>query len=508
MFQRLAALLLFLIAPAAAHADWYEASSKHFVVYSEQDPDKLRRFATELERFDKALRVMRDFPDPAIGKANRVTVYVVGGVGRVASLAGNSNVAGFYKPRAGGSLAIVPRRSGTGDVLELDAQSILLHEYTHHFMWSMAPHGAFPAWLIEGFAEFHATAQFGKDGSVAIGYPPMYRARGLIRGNALPIQRLMIADTLKLSPEQRDGLYGRGWLLTHYLIFGEPRRGQLGPYIAAINSGKTPMEAAGVFGDLRTLDRELESYKLKKLGVIKLKPEALRIGAVEVRRLSPGEAATMDVRIRSKNGVNQKTAPDVYQDARRAAAPYPGDPAAQVVLAEAAFDARDLDGAEAAADRAIAADAKAIDAYVYKAMAGMVRAQRAGDKSPGTWTAIRKTIATANRLDPEDPEPLILYYRSFADIGVPPPQLARDGLLKAFELAPHDATLRFNTAIMLLKSDKKDLARTLLAPMAYQPHGRGRAQRAAKAIEQLDAGDVPGALAALEGRPQVEDDGD
>ena len=47
--------LLFLLLPATARADWYEASTQHFVVYSDQRPEKIREFTANLERFDMVL---------------------------------------------------------------------------------------------------------------------------------------------------------------------------------------------------------------------------------------------------------------------------------------------------------------------------------------------------------------------------------------------------------------------------------------------------------------------
>ena len=495
--KRVWLLLAALLTPASARAaDWYEASTAHFVVYSEQSPAKLQQFASRLERFDAAIRWLRDLPDEPVGKANRVTVYVVDDTGDVAQLS-HRYPAGFYKPRAGGSLAVVPRTAGAAET-SLSAQQILLHEYTHHLFWTQSPNAVYPAWYIEGYAETLATVKFYDDGAIDYGRPPQYRGYGLLNGNALPIEKLLVADTLKLTNEQRDGLYGRGWLLSHYLLLSGKRQGQLAAYLNAINAGKPPMEAAKAFGDLRELDRELERYKRGTFGVRKLSASVIKPAAVEMRKLSAGEAATMDVRIRSKVGVNDKTSPGVYERAKRAAAAYPNDCGAQLVLAEAAYDARDFAAAEAAADRALKANPQANDGHVYKAMARMASALKAGDRTPATWTAIRKIIAAGNRVDPEDPEPLILYYRSFVDAGSAPSDNAKAGLRKAFELAPQDDRLRFNLATMLLRDGDKAGARAMLAPLAYQPHGKGLAMASTALIKLIDSGDTDAVIRQLD----------
>lgn len=504
MIQRMIALALALFTPAVAQADWHEASTDHFVVYYDGSAERAGRFAANLERFDKALRVARGIPATPPGAANRVTVYVVSSTDAVEALSRSSNVAGFYIGRAGGPLAVVPRRAGDGDKNDLSANAVLQHEYAHHFMFANWPGAAFPSWFIEGFAEFHATAVVDTDGGVVLGAPPQYRAHSILDGNWLPLDKLLVAETLKLKPNERSGLYGRGWLLTHYLSFSDKRPKQLAGYLNAINSGKTSLEAALVFGDLKQLDRELERYKLSRFAMRKVSAEAIKLGEVKVRALGPGEAAIMSVRIRSKVGVNAETAPGVYARALKAAAPYPNDPAVQVVLAETAYDARDYAAAEAAADRAITADAKAIDAHLYKAMARMAVARRAKDRTPATWSAIRKIITAANRLDPDDPEPLILFYRSYAMAGLPPTENAKKGLIYAFHLAPFDMDLRMNAAMMQLRDGKQAEAREMLRPIAYNPHGGSRSTAAAKIIARIDAGNAE--AADIEAEPD-EDEG-
>ncbi len=121
-----------------ATAKWREASTEHFVIYSEESEDSLRKFADRLERYDAAMRLFRDIPPSDSGKATRLTIYLVSNVATVQRLmAGKSggSVAGFYLPRATGSLAFVPRTSG----LSLDPEVVLRHEYAHHFMFNNYP---------------------------------------------------------------------------------------------------------------------------------------------------------------------------------------------------------------------------------------------------------------------------------------------------------------------------------------------------------------------------------
>jgi hypothetical protein len=505
-------LLTFLAFPGVAHADWYEASTTHFVVYSDDKPETVRQFATNLERFDRALRFLCNLGDDPLGKANRVTIFIVGDVPLMARLAHNSQAAGFYVPRAGDSVAFVPHDGGLDQVpqeykdLMLTPQQILLHEYTHHFLLSLSPDKAFPAWFVEGYAEFFASTVFEPEGSVIIGQPPLYRTLDMFGDNKLTVAKMLTSDPGTLTGEQRYLLYGRGWLLTHYLLIGGKRDGQMDAYFHALTAGKPATEAAQAFGDLRKLDSELWSYKRTDFGRKRVPASVLPVGEVTVRKLRPAESATMMVRIRSNAGVHPGEAAGIYSDAKSAAAPYPNDPEAQRALVEAAFDAEDFAGAEAAADRLLAASPGNVDGLLYKARVHMALAVRAKDKTPATWHATRDLIAAANRADTENPLPLWLYYQSYGAAGQPVPQAAKQGLYYAYILAPQDKTLRLAAADSHLHDGEIAPARALLLTIALDPHSSDLAKLAAKMVADIDAGHPEAAIAEIE-KADDSDDG-
>jgi tetratricopeptide (TPR) repeat protein len=507
---RLAGLLLGLsLFAAPALAEWREASSRHFLVYSEGSAQSLQDFATKLEKFDKAMRVRLGFADEDLGPGNRVTVFVVDDTAAVQRLghARGSHVAGFYSGRAGGSIAVVPRSSGAGGRNDLDPATILLHEYSHHLMLQSAA-AAYPAWFREGFAEFYSTARFEKDGSIGFGAAANHRAWGLVGMSPLPIELLFDPTRRRLSAlEWEATIYGRGWLLTHYLTFERKREGQLVAYLNAINAGKGSLEAArAAFGDLDALDRELKAYLARKqIPYLPMKASLLTIQPVALRTLRPGEAAIMDLRMRSRVGVAREEAARVARDLAKAAAAWPDDSAVQAALAEAEFDAGDFDAAESAAARAIAADPKNIDGLIYRARVAFERAKASARGDEAAWKAVRRLIAQANRIDPNDPEPLILYYRSFPEQGIAPTPNAVEGLLQAFALAPQDPGLRMSAARQLLVDGKTAEARRTLAPIAFDPHGGGFGQAVAAVIAKLDSSGAKAALEAWDAATKAEE---
>jgi len=214
----------------------------------------------------------------------------------------------------------------------------------------------------------------------------------------------------------------------------------------------------------------------------------------------------MDVHIRSRRGVNEKTAPPVAVDARRAAAAYPNEPFVQAALAEAEFDAKNYAAAEAAADRALATDPKYIRALIYKGRAQM----ELGKDNPATkWADIRAWFAKANRLDTENAEPLRLFYETYVYAGAEPTKNSVEGLLYAVALVPQDPALRITAVRELLVQGRLPAARAMFAPMAFRPHAPPKFRESnAQIMSAISAGDGKRALAVLEAAMDQSDDGD
>jgi hypothetical protein len=491
-----------LLASTAGHAAWYQAQSKHFVVYADTSESDVKAFTEKLERFDKAIRVWHVAKEDVRGPSARVNVFVVSDVGAIQKLARSSNVAGFYRPVAGESVAFTPRTSD-GD---LSAQAILFHEYTHHWMLTNWTDAALPPWFVEGFAELHATALF-RNNAVVFGAVPAYRRYTIGQMNLVPMSRLLRFDPGLRDPVETDALYSHGWALAHYLTFDPARRGQLAAYIGALNSGKAASAAQLVGSEGDKLDIKLNSYvRRPSLPSTVFSYDQLPIEKVTVRKLIGGEAATMPVLILSKGGIDQRSAPRVAALARRLAATFPNDAAAQNELAEAEMDVCDTDKQSdaacysrvvAAADRAIAADPKSIHALVYKGSAQVAALKKDKVTDSARWTAARAPLLAANRVDTEAPQPLVAFYDSFRAAGQPAPKGARAAMLYAYALAPYDTRVRVKAASVYLSQGKLPEARIALAPAAYNVENGTGAQKMLKVLAAIDGGNADAASAEL-----------
>ena len=501
------ALFAVLAVPGMASAAWVEAKSPHFIIYTEQSADDARAYAARLEKFDQAVRLAHGLRDPSLTDANRLTVYVLRDQQAIANLVGSESVHGFYLGRASGAIAFVHRERPSRDKWELKAEQVFFHEYTHHLMLTALGGNALPAWMTEGYAEFFATAEMLKDGSVQIGAQPRHRGYGLFSQSEAPltVRQLVGANYNSLDGAQYESIYGKGWLLTHYLAFEPSRRGQVTKYVTAIQQGRPPIEAAEMaFGDLKALDKTLTSYLVRKKVDVRIIPAAqIRVGAIATRALSPGENAAMDVIILSERGVDKTRAPGVARKARQIAERFPADPAVQSALAEAELDARNHALAIAAADRALAVNPASAKAIIMRGKAMMAIAERAPAKAD--WKGVRSWLAKANRLDPEDPEPLMLFYQTYAKSGQSAPAMAIDGLFYAHEMTPQDSELRLSVVRQLLAANKVDQARKAYGPIAFYPHQSKKGRVETESIMKLlVAKDTKGALAEI-ARQQAED---
>ena len=486
-----------LLAQSSAYAAWHEVKTRHFIIYANDDPRVLHDFATRLEKFDQGVRKVRGMIDPPLSDSGKVTIYVVGDMESIQEFLGVSAAAGLYIGRASGSLAFVPKISRrSGDIWEINSQIIFFHEYAHHLQLQNTT-AVLPSWLVEGTAEFFSTARLEKDGSIRFGAPANHRAWSLYMHDG-SLERMLGDSYDRRSGERTAEIYGHGWLLTHYLTFEPTRRGQLDRYVALMQQGQPPLDAArAAFGDLKQLDRDLGAYlKRRRLTTLVVDATQISAGPISIRPLRPGEAAIMRVRARSDRGVTSKTAPAVAAQAREVAARHPADPAVLTALAEAELDADNYPAAIAAADRALTLDPTARKATIFKGRALMELARE--DRKKADWKAIRGLFASANRLDPDDAEALKLFYQSYTYSGERPTRNAAEGLLYAAALVPQDDNLRWLATQQLLVDKDLQKARQMYASIAFDPHADAESrQKSQQVMAAIAAGNADQALRLL-----------
>lgn len=489
-----------LAAPAAA--TWQQATSKHFIIYGDMPTEEMKLYASRLETFDAAARLVRKMDDPVVGDGNRVQVLVVPTMLDVNRTLGSAEagVGGYYVGTVTGPYIVTPRKARQIlDYRKLAPETVFFHEYTHHLMLQNT-NVPMPMWLTEGFAEFLANPIFNDDGSISLGTPATHRAASLIKDRWAPLDDLLGGNMMTIG-YVGFGManYAQGWLLNHYLSFEPSRRGQIDAYVARVGKGENSLTAArAVFGDLGQLESQLRSYvRQKNLPSLRIETSKLTIPPVTVTQLSPGANEMMPMRIHAKTGYGNVSTAYAFGKAKDIARRYPGDLLVQRTLAEIAFDDKKYTEAEAAADAALKIDPRSTEALIFKGRAILARAKKAQD--PTLFKQARQQILSANKLDPEDPEPLFLYYRTYRAANQLAPKSALDALTYAVALAPRDSGVAIQLVLEHMRQKNWKLAADALRPIAYLPHaGQSSQNKALSVLKLLDANQGPAAMTMAE----------
>lgn len=482
-----AAMAAALIA-TVAEARWLRAETDSFIIYSEGNEKSLREFASTLQRFDIALRLLLEVKEQ--GESNRLPIYLLASTGEVAKLytgSRSSSFVGFYRTERDGSFAVSHRENGGRSRGTSASQETLFHEYAHHFMKRYRT-GAYPAWIIEGFAEYYSTIDFDRDGRALIGKPAYGRQYGLVQLPQIPVETLLATDPHSLKTVgQVDVYYGRAWLLTHMLFHDAPREGQLVAYARAINAGTEAGQAARqAFGDLDQLDKDLAAYLRRPLNY-RITKDAIPVPTnISVTALPPGEDAVIPLRLArlsARPGDDSLAVRDSLLSLTKA---HAGDAAVWFEYAAAEWaldkDARDLAAVRSALDRVIAIKPDHVRGNVLLGELSMHELDTQGDYSDASWEKAREPVALANRTDPDDPLPLYVYFQSFIDQGKIPPDIAIQGLEQAFRLAPENIEMRVAHAFALANRGQFTSAIRLAQSIAFDPHMGAQAR---PLLEQL-----------------------
>jgi hypothetical protein len=467
MFKTLL-FLLALVMPAVAGAQWREASTPHFVVYSKGDERSLRQAATDLERYDQLLRLALELPPESPGK---VKIFLFDSIAEVQKSLGpgGGGVAGYYVGSARGPLAAGIRPEG--NPADDFGWAVLYHEYAHHLMLQNFP-GFYPRWFVEGFAEFYSSTRILKDNVAEVGRPA-WGSQTLRHFDWVPLKTLLTARTAEDFRKTGWANYIQGWLLVHYLNNSPERAGQLRKYLSALNAGadfETAMNRA--FGpDAKELEAELRRYaRLQSHPALRISFASAELPAVSVRYLSAGEAAAIPAEIGLSRGLYKREFPEFAEDVRKLAARFPDHPGVIGILADTEHLAANLPAAATAADRWLTLHPGNPRALARKALVAIDGLVASGPAPRDRWTAPLKWLTDARTAAPEDPLVLEAFYDGHAARGGLPPPKAQNALFRAMELAPRDFDIRRKVALDFEKRNLIGPAIEAIRPAALSTH--------------------------------------
>jgi tetratricopeptide (TPR) repeat protein len=480
-----------LLCSSAAHAEWHEATSANFIVYSEGSEQQARDFAAKLERFHFVLRTFHHVA--AHQSPVKLRVFLLASPTAVGRMAGSSSIAGYYVTDARGLMLVGtsshsnnstsdPRSQHYEGDAALEPESILLHEYTHHFTFQYFP-ATYPTWYSEGFAEFWGATRFEDNDVVDVGLPAEHRFSTFRALGWLPLERLLRAHNYsEVGGENVFLLYAEGWLIVRYCFEHSNRQRQVQQYLRLINNGATYEDATRqAFPDLAAFNSELFQYAgASRFNELRLPFRTIDVGQIAVRTLRPAEQALITDEIKLSQGYSVREAADFARDVRGIAARFPDDPFATRMVMETAYLAGDNAAAAAAADRLLAVEPNNGRALVTRARIQIAGLAGAHVSDQAAWNAARQLLVRAMRASPNDPIVLQAYYQSFVAQGLSPPEDAQNALYTAMELAPSDGELRYQLARDFEQRHMIPEAIAIIRSEAYQVPHRGNESEADK----------------------------
>ncbi len=477
-----AALLLGLFASPAA-AEWKRAETTRFIVYSDGDARSLTEAALQLELYESALRLMHQL-DPAAAPQNRIAIYLVGDEADLRKVQPElrENVAGFYRATHDDIFAIAIR--------ERRESSTLLHEYAHHFMiGSFSP--GFPAWFIEGYAEYFSSAQLNSQ-RITLGEVSRGRGDWLTYTNWLPLNLILTRRPWEFQDSNAVSMYyAQSWLMTHWFISDPARMAMFRNYVVRMQDGADPVAAmeAAVGMPIGRFEQTLRAYSRSRLPIKIITGVSLPRAEVTTTTLSRAEndLLLLDLRLTSNGDQDD---PALLEEIRRRTAPYPTDPFARRLLARAELRLGEASAARTVLEPLVAAVPTDADARRLLGEAIWTAARDGDLDNEALLAAVRAArthLSAAYEQRPTDFRTLYLLAETRSISPSFPNDNDMETLLAALELAPQASHVRLFAAQAHARRDELGPAIGLLYPLATSPHPDGATALARALIDRYRA---------------------
>ena len=318
---------------------------------------------------------------------------------------------------------------------------VVYHEFTHYFIRNTVV--GIPLWLDEGLAEFYATfSPVGGGRSVRLGLPNKIHLTFLQEHGLMTLPELFAFEPLKLPPADLrvEQFYGESWLLAHYLLIGNPKRGAgLGPFLSLVYEGHPLAESfEKAFGvSMKDMQAEVNTY-LQRGRYNAVAYTLSETGASEIPQ--PREIPRDEV-LASLGDLLTHT--DARQDGaiflKEAIAANPRNAIALADLADVQFSAGQPEEAEKLYKRSIEAAGSDYRPFVWygnRLIVDLQKKAREGERiAPAAIASVRELASRAIQLAPDDPNGYAILGATYAFLGEKPAEGIKASE-KSFQIAP------------------------------------------------------------------------
>ncbi|MFC5342688.1 DUF1570 domain-containing protein [Brevundimonas staleyi] len=507
----LLATALSVCATAPARAEWLRAETEHFIVYGDTSERNIRAYAEKVERFDALLRAY--YPIAIDHEVPKLELYMANSAAdlKLAEPDIQRSVLGFYAPNSGRIFAVANVESVLSD-------DVIFHEYAHHFMFQMNSI-AYPAWFVEGFAEYYATMRI-RDGRYLVGLHQPRRMAALTRpaNSWVPMEDVLRWRVSASGRYRGSEYYSVSWALTHYMLSDPARTRALGAYLSAISQGADPI--AALDGTINRTPAQLRDDVWRYLSgaITSLTPQIdLPDPSVDVSRMTPNEGrlAWIDLRLgrvdpnRPEPTLEQREGEsdrafaarrqevsqafvderrNLIRDALSASTVNPDDPASVKARARAQRLAGEPQTAIALLEPLIRPDSQDARALRYAAEAWLdLAAKSEGDERLTQIRQARSLLAQSLEIDPLDFLTYLDMDRMRQGVAGYPSENDMATLEVAVALAPQSFDARTRYARVLISRGRPADAVAVLHPVANSPHGGGQRAEGRRLIAQARA---------------------
>lgn len=492
-------------------ADWKRFDTEHFTLYTEREEAVATDLLRQLEHLRWLGHKYLGARESTSATRSRFAIYETPGPMALRELfsglrdgsgPGRVYTAGVYTFCNEGAAAYTVPGSQNAELTSL-GQAVLQHEYAHHLMFTQAGAG-YPAWFVEGFAEYLSQTAVASD-RLVIGAFNTWRN---LERDWMPMESLLSWHRLSAAQREADttSFYSQSWLLTHFILTDGERATRLPAYFERLSRDEDPVASFEASFGLKVADLPGQLRRhLRQMTELRMPLSALP--AVQVRAVAlPADAGQYlldDSRLRTCVHQDKVLGPQMLQRLRSHAAQPAASAPLRLAAARAELLLGDVQAARALLEPLMQGLAEDADAqYLWGRTWALLAPKLAGDEQTLAWKQARSALLQAYRLRKGDPPTLfhlaLVLMRDGSDRNV----LNAARAARVFAPAVTDyALLDMRISI---ESGDRPAAERALRPLTLNSHQPAAAERARRAIDALRAGGSAAEVAAvLSGPPKA-----
>ncbi|HEY5809646.1 MAG TPA: DUF1570 domain-containing protein [Povalibacter sp.] len=505
-------LLLAAVLPVArSHAaDWIRAQTDHFVVYSNVGASTTKEYLEQLEGFKYLAELLLGSGSGSAAASTRFTLYLFDDqeVLKTVRPEFNQYIGGVYLHCVEGAQAYVWRPSASFSGQD-PGLTILLHEYSHHVMFSRMRR-FYPAWYVEGFAEYLSTVTL-RNGTFAVGRANEERLAQLTNDRSGWIDSAVMLDPKQLAAAQEAKrvnlfqFYAQSWLLTHFMLSDSKRAQGFNEYFERVGRGEDALSgfsnATGIAP--ADLERLLRSH-LRKMPGVKVSVPQLPDTAITIVPLQKEQDDYLLEASVIRTCPGETHGKKLLESLRAKRPQHQGDITFRTELSRAELLFGDADVARRDLEILAATDGATFDVFYLLGRSYENAAQRNAEERDNFTNKASAEFLTAYKMDKLNAPNLYFLSRTLDDGGTPNKGVL-NASMGAAVLAPSVHAYAINAAVVSLRADNPDAAIRVMQPFASDPHNPTSAARVTAMITAIrDKKELAEVMSTLSGESPEE----